>query len=345
MRTTVHREGDRVWLEGVKGWFCGDKESSVHAAQEAVMQAVGEGTTYDDLVGVSGLAFRMQVHKELCPSSPHPCCGFPCVARSTQALPWKVRVFEVKPDDAPRVKEARQAVVESITRGVPVQYGSEEDGVIVGYHRDGEEWICLHPYRDGGAKTFVETMWPWGVVVFTGPKEARPSKRELAVGALRQAVEMAKAEQSGDYFVGFKAWDAYVAKLEALEQGDDKARQGAMLGNAWIYECLAQYRGVAARYLRDVACEFDGPAAAHLLRAADLYEQMSNEVLRDKEHCVVTVAPYGWALKKGETWTSERRQAQIARLRRALPLERAAIAELESALAQVPQGAGPAVSP
>ena len=70
MKTQVHRDGDRVWIEGVKGWFCGDKESSVHAAQEAVMQALGENASYDSLLGISGLAFRMQVSKEgLCPGS------------------------------------------------------------------------------------------------------------------------------------------------------------------------------------------------------------------------------------------------------------------------------------
>jgi hypothetical protein len=335
MKTTVQREGDRVWLEGVKGWFVGDKESSPHAAQEAAMQAVGEATTYDDLVGVSGLAFRMQVHKDFCPSSPHPCCGFRCVARSTQALPWDVRFFDFfgkKAEDAAKVKEARQAVVESIERGVPVQYGSEEDGVIVGYQKGGEEWLCLHPYRDKGAKTFDETKWPWGIVVFTGPKEKRPSRRELAVGALRQAIEMAKTERSGDYWVGFKAWDVYLQKLEALDGADDKARQGAMLGNAWIYECLAQYRGVAACYLRGVADEFPPEAAKHLRRAAELYARMSDEVLRDKEHCVVTIAPYPWALKEGKTWTSEMRREQLRRLRAALPLEREAIQEIEAAL-------------
>ena len=103
MNTTVHREGDRVWLEGVKGWHPGDKESSVHAAQEAIMQAVGEDVTYDYLLGVSGLAFRMQVSKNgLCPSSPHSCCGYGCHSRSVAALPWKVRVFAVKPDQADR---------------------------------------------------------------------------------------------------------------------------------------------------------------------------------------------------------------------------------------------------
>jgi len=336
MKTEMRREGNRVWLDGISGWFCGDKESSVHAAQEAVMQAVGEDVTYDDLVGVSGLAFRMQVHKEgLCPSSPHSFCGYQCVERSVRALPWVIRIFEAKPEDAEKVKEARQAVVESIDRGVPVQYGSEEDGIIVGYQKGGEEWICFHPMRDGGTKSFIETQWPWGIAVFPEPKKEVPAARELALGALKQSVEMATAEEAESYFVGFRAWEAYVQRLEALEQTDDKAREDAMLGNAWIYECLAQYRGVAERYLRGVADAFGAEAADHLLRAADRYESMSNEVLRDAENCVVTVAPYSWALKEGQAWTNDMRRGQIRRLEAAVSLEREAIQEIERALAVI----------
>jgi len=320
----------------MKGWFPGEKESSVHAAQEAVMQAIGEETTYDYLVGVSGLAFRMQVSKEgLCPSSPHSCCGYECVARSTRALPWTVRVFQVKPEEADKVQEARRAVVESIDRGIPVQYGSEEDGVIVGYQKQGREWICLHPLRDGGKKTFVETKWPWGIAVFTQRKPEVPSRRELALEVLRQAVTMAGAEEADNYFVGFRAWDAYIERLKALDGADEKAQKDAMLGNAWIYECLAQYRALAARYLRTIADEFDSPAAGHLKNAAGLFEKMSSQVLSDEKHCPVTVAPYPWALKGGEMWTSAVRQDQIKRLEEALPLEREAVAEIGKALALI----------
>jgi len=64
MNTTVKRDGDRVWLEGVPTWFVGEKESSIHAAQAAAMQAAGLDTAYDYLVGVSSLAFRTQVSKD-----------------------------------------------------------------------------------------------------------------------------------------------------------------------------------------------------------------------------------------------------------------------------------------
>jgi len=341
MTTTVHCKDDRVWLEGVRGWFVGDRESSVHAAAAVVMEALGEGISYEYLVGVSGLAFRMQVSKEgLCPSSPHSFCGYPCHARSSQALPWKLRIFEVKPDDASRVQEARQAVVESIDRGIPAQYGSEEDGIIVGYQKGGAEWICFHPMREGGTQTFLETAWPWGIALFTGRKAELPDRRELALGALEQAVVMAATDEAEGYYLGQRAWDDYLAKLRALQDGDEEARQGAMLGNSWIYECLAQYRAAAAHYLRDVAGEFSAESAQHMLSAADLYERMSGQVLQDGEHCLISIAPLPWSLGEGETWTDEMREEQIRRLEAALPLERQAIHEIESALAAVDAPAG-----
>jgi hypothetical protein len=334
VNTIVRRKGDRVWLEGVHGWFVGDRESSVHAAQAAVMEALGEEVSYEYLLGVSGLAFRMQVSVEgLCPSSPHSFCGYQCHARSSQALPWRLKIFEVKPDDADQVQEARQAIVKSIERGVPAQYGSEEDGIIVGYEKGGEEWICFHPMRDGGTKTFVETAWPWGIALFTERKGELPDRRGLALDALEQAVVMAATDEAGGYYLGLRAWEDYLVKLNALQDADEETRQGAMLGNSWIYECLAQYRGAAAHYLRDVAGEFSPLVASHLRTAADLYTRMSGEVLQDGEHCLITVAPLPWSLGEGETWTDEMREDQIARLEAALPLERQAIQEIESALA------------
>jgi hypothetical protein len=336
MNTTVQRDADRVWLEGVSGWFVGDRESSVHAAQAAAMAAVGEDVSYEYLVGVSGLAFRMQVSKDgLCPSSPHSFCGYPCHARSSQALPWKLQLFEAKPDDTTQVEAARQAIVDSIERGVPVQYGSEEDGIIVGYQKGGQEWICFHPLREGGAKTFVETSWPWGILIFVEPKRERPSRRGLAIGALRQAVEMAQAQEADGYYVGWAAWDAYVERLQFLQGADEATLKGDMMGNSWIYECLAQHRAAAARYLREIADEFAPKAAGRLLRAAELYARMSHEILQDDNHCLLVVAPPPWSLKEGQPWTNEMRQAQIERLEAALPLERQALQEIKVALGTI----------
>jgi hypothetical protein len=332
-KATVHKIGDAVWLECVNGWFCGDKESSVHAAQEAVMQAVGENVTYAYQLGVSSLAFRFQISKEgLCPSSPHSCCGYECVDNSVAALPWKITAFSVKPEDTAKVAEARQAVVDSINRGVPVQYGCEEDGLIVGYQKNGEEWICLHYFKDANMKkTFIETQWPWGIAVYTGPKDKMLSRRELAISALQQALKMAGTEESDGYYVGFKAWQNYIEKLKALESADEKTRVDSMHGNAWNYECLTQYRSAGAVYLREIAGEFNPDTAKHLLKAADIYDKQANQVLRDKDHCVITIAPYPSMLKTGEKWVPKTIKEQIRRLTAAFNLEREAIKQIQEA--------------
>lgn len=332
-KTIIRREGDRVWLEGVKGWSLHEKPSSVHAAQAVVMQAVGEDVMYDHLVGVSGLAFRMQVSQQgLCPSSPHSSCGYRCVARSTEALPWLVQVFEMKPEETENVREAREAVVDSIERGVPVQYGNEEDGIIVGYQRKGEQWICLHPLRGSGQKPFIETQWPWGLAVFTQRKTQVPASRELAVGALQQAVKMANAERAETYDVGFKAWDTYIERLKVMDTADEKTRSEALLGNAWIYECLVSYRASGARYLRAIACELESPVATHLTQAARLYEQISSNVLCDAEHATARIAPYPGGPDERKSWMTEIRREQVRRLEAARPLEREAVAEIEAAI-------------
>jgi hypothetical protein len=334
MEANVRRDGHRAWIEGARGWSSASRCSSVHAAQEAVMQAAGEDTSYAHLVGVSGLAFRMQVSRaNLCPSSPHALCGHRCVAGSLRALPWEARIFEVKPDDTAGVREARSAIAASIDRGVPAQYGSEEDGIIVGYLQDGEAWICYHPLHDAGRATFVETAWPWGIAVYTARKRTRPARRELAAGALQQAIAMAEAREAGDYHVGFAAWDAYGDHLRRLDDADDATRQQAVLGNAWIYTCLVQYRACAAAYLRDVAVEFDQAAARHLDHAARLYEQMSGGVLTDGAHDTASIAPYPWMVSAAEPWSAALRRQQIERLERAQRLEREALAAIELALA------------
>jgi len=242
-------------------------------------------------------------------------------------------VFELNPEDGEQVKTARRAVVDSIERGIPAQYGEEEDGVIIGCQQEGAEWLCLHPMHNGGRQEFVETERPWGLGIYTGPKPQRASRRELAVEALRQATTMAGALEAESYHMGFKAWEEYIGQLRAMADAGIAAEKVEVLGNAWIYACLAGYRRSAALYLREVAGEFAPAAAERLTNAASLYERMSGEVLTDPQHKAAAIAPFPWNLKPGQPWSAGQRQEQIRRLECALPLEREAIAHLEQATA------------
>jgi len=198
----------------------------------------------------------------------------------------------------------------------------------------GEDWICLHPLRDRGQKPFIATQWPWGVTVFTQRKPQMPARHELAVGALQQAVTMAKAGEAEAYDIGFKAWESCIERLKAMDTADDRTRSEALLGNSWIYECLASYRASAAVYLRQIANEFETQVAAHLSRAADFYERISGTVLRDEGHPTTSIAPYPGGPEDGKLWTNEARHEQVRRLEAPLPLEHEAIGEIEMALSR-----------
>jgi hypothetical protein len=254
------------------------------------------------------------------------------------ALPLQPYIFEVKADQLDKVAEARQAVVDSIERGMPVQYGDEEDGIIFGYQKGGAEWLAYHPMRDGGRKPFVETGWPWGIAVY-GPEEREvPPTIELARGAVEQALTMARTPEAGGYHLGFAAWHSYIARLTYLLSADEETRAGDQMGNAWIYECLVGFRNCAASYLRTVAPEFPSGASTHLRRAADLYASMTGEILQDGDNCVVSIAPYNWSLVASQSWSTDTVRAQIERLQAALPLEREAIGEIEDAIDLIEAG-------
>lgn len=331
MTAQLIKENDKVVIKNVHGWFVGDKESSPHAQQEVVMQATGDSRDYDYYVGVSGLAFRMQISKDgFCPSSPHPNCGYKC-NRAEQLYPWTMETYSCKPDETEKVKEIRKRIVESINRGIPVPYGSEEAGVIVGYQKNGEELIAYHPMHDGGKTQFIEKNWPWGFDVFGNAKKSVPAEKQLFIESIKQAIEMFGAKESGTYYVGFNAWDNMIKKLEDLNSADDKARQAAIMGNSWIYECLASHRRSAAKYLRRIAPEFPKEPQTHLLNAAQAYSEIAEKILTGKE-CVLTIAPPPWFLKDGQVWSNDMRKEEIRRLKMAFGLEKKAVDELKLAV-------------
>jgi hypothetical protein len=332
----IHKEGDKVWLEGVKVLSMGERESSVQGAQTSIMQALGEKVDYDYLVGVSGLAFRMQVSKEgLCPSSPNPYCGYICAARSIEALPWKtenVILMDPKPEE---IAAHKKRVVDSIDKGIPVKYGWEEDGVIIGYQKNGDEWICLHPMTDKGAKPFVNKDIKGGFNFYPERKTKMPARKDMAIESLRQAIEMSTKPEAEGYYLGLNAWDLYMQKIKDLDQADAKVVADSMMGNAWIYECIVSYRKSAAKYLKMIGKDLPAKSKEHLNLAAKLYEKMASQVLTDKKHCCLDVAPYAWSLKKDEKWTTEMRQEELKRLEKALVLEKSALSEISAALEDI----------
>lgn len=345
----VRREGERVWIEGVRGFHPGEYASSVHGCAAVVAEFLGSSLSYDDLVGYDGFVFRTGVHKEMCPSAGHPCCGYPCVGRSAGMLPWRARVFEAAPWSEPKADraafeaEACAAIKASIDRGFPVQYGGEEDGLIVGYADGGRRWLCLHPYHKQGRETFWHDevkgfaggAWPWSVVVWGDwvSAEQRPALAEALVASLGQAVDMWGTEKRGDYWCGEAAYGHWLDWLRGVEAGTVANPRGGMQGNGWCYDVLCHSRAIAGRWLARQAETCDGEAREQLLAAADHYRRMAEELIADYG------CPWSLALGPGQfdQWTPQLRQEEIRRLEAAREHDRSAIAAIGKALAAMGQ--------
>ena len=341
MKMKVKQSSQRTWVEGVEGFHPGEYASSVHGAQARILKSLGESLSYDDLICYSGFAFRVGVHEGFCPSAGHPCCGFMCIEGSNLAIPWKMKIFDSGPwskektDLAAFEAEARAAVKASIDRGVPVHYGSEEDGLIIGYGDDGRRWWCVHPYHEGGKKAFWHDevkgfaggKWPWGIVVWIEPKrdEELVSKRDLTLAALRQAVEMWNTKKRQAYFCGEAAYAHWLKWLRDVEAGKVADPKSGVQGNGWCYDVLIHSRRIAGRWLNQVAGDFAGDTAAQLRGAAAHYTQIADLCMKDLK------SPRD--LTPGiDKWTSQMRQQQIARLEAALEHDRAAIQAITKAL-------------
>lgn len=342
---SVKRTPDRVCIEGVKGFHAGEYASSVHGSQARILQALGEPLTYDDLVCYSGFAFRVGVHEQMCPSAGHPCCGFACVDNGVRALPWKIRLFEAFPweepgDDRPAFEaRACAAVKASIDRGIPVHYGGEEDGLIIGYADEGRRWWCLHPYHKGGREAFWHDegegfaggKWPWALVVWTEPRPQgeRASDRDLLIAALKQAAAMWTTEKREAYFTGDAAYAYWLGWLRDVEAGKVADPRAGMQGNGWCYDVLIHSRRIAGRWLSRKASDLGDETAGHLRHAADQYVRIAEECLKDLK------CPWDLALgpARFDDWTGKLRQEQIARLEGARERDRTAVASLTKALA------------
>jgi beta-lactamase regulating signal transducer with metallopeptidase domain len=330
-QATVKREDDKAWIAGTETltWPEGSENTTLRSFA-AALQIAGDKVTFEQIMGVSGAAFRMQIHKDgLCPSSPHAFCGFNCLEPALATLGYETIAYECKKDDVEGVAKTRAAIVESIDRGWPVLFCSEETGLVVGYKDKGAVLLVVPAYPKKPGLT-EWTGWPWGFKVIQSKGKALPA-REAAVESLQRAVQLAASERFDAYTAGFAAYDQWIAILEDgkvfAEDAAPKDRDGALLGNAFVYSCLIDARRCASKYLPMTQNQFWPEGATHIARAAGLYGQITAKLEAGWK-----TTRFPWQVAKDGPFTPQMRMAEAAVLKEVRDLERQAIGELEAAL-------------
>lgn len=334
MNSQYVSEGEaEALLPNMEPWLVSRMPNSFIASLSTAMKSLGEDLSYEYLMGVSGTAFRLQLSADWCASSPSAHCGTQTGPGALEALPFEVAYHQAASEDAEGVKRIHDLVRKKIDQAMPVLYGNEEDGLIIGYRKDGTEWLCLHPWHPSG-ELFVEKKWPWALVTFEGKKEDVSDPRELAVRTMKLALSLAdtKEDAAAVYSCGYHAWNQWIDQLDndlIFAGADDEVKQGRIVGHTWIYHCLMDARLAAAEYLDIVAPLFDERTRNHLKAASNHYRALANEVLGRQD--IDALRAMGERRDSG-LWSKEMRTRQAAILKEALQYEKSAVEEIRKAL-------------
>ncbi len=316
------RPGD-VRCDGIgplRGFAKGRDCTFMHCL-ELVLEASGRKINYDELMGLSGMAFRTQFRTDRWDvGNPDPLAGEPVLDILFPAIGWDYELRIVKQEDYAEKDALYRAVAKSIDAGLPVLAANiippEDWGLIVGY-RGPRTWLCRSYNGDAETSDKPATGWPTATLFLTN-KKSRPDPRKMHFESIRRAIEMFDRKAGGANLIGKKALEAWV---EALRSPKDRTYIHA---NFWTYVSLIDARGAAVRYLRMIAKDY-GSRDLHIGMAADYYDS-EVRLLLDGMNNVPAEHTFPVGLPPAEY-----RNKQIDTLRQAIALEEKAVESLKKA--------------
>jgi len=287
---------------------------------ELILDAMGRPLDYNQLMGLGGAAFRVQMHRaEWDAAAADPFVGYDVVAPIMQAIGVEYQIHAV---DNPRSSEAdvlRRDVTRSIEAGVPVLANNiippTDWGIITGYNDGGSVWLCRAYADDARNVDRPVRDWPAGVVVVS-PPAAIANLRPAYLESIHRAISLYETGSADEYVLGRAALEAWAEKLNNVTD-----RQ-YMHANAWLYVSLVDARRAAAEYLKALAALMPDQRG-HLQAAADLYAREA-ALLADAQAHVPFPRQYQMGFPPATI-----RARQATALRQASELERQAVEALK----------------
>ena len=196
-------------------------------------------------------------------------------------------------------------------------------------------------------RQFTCGTWLANTAFLLGDKKRSPSERDRALAGLRLAVATFSGKPNRAYGVtyhfGEDAYEALAGDLRALDFPVDVEKKRPTepeiydMSHLWgQVNTIVTGRAAAARFCESAA-KLMPPAALHLEDAAGVYRKEAELV---KQAFAPFVGAFDETKKEREAWLAEEknRKAGAAAVRRALEHERAAVAEIEKALAAIEAG-------
>lgn len=326
-------------LAGVPALAWGtQRECTFAGALSAALAATEHPYSYVDIMGLSGLAFRVRWFRghdgrSWCPSSPvgelpeetaavEAATGW----RFRQEWHWnKPQMGRFAPDVAAAIDAGRPVLVYAPDMNVGVAYGYEDRG----------RKVLMRDYMKGDEPASVQLSGLGPMLIFLADHAEPLPRRQAVVEALKIAVRNWRrepvVEKKGRYHYGEDALAAWAEDIAQAGNFTDDERSNMFHPSWWNFSSLEDARWAAVRFLKDSAAVLEGEAAAAAERAAALYEQEAKLLTSVLDAKDAFLGP--WSGKDIQAWTDDARRREQEILSQAREIESAAIAEMEAALA------------
>lgn len=343
----VKREAGKCWIEGVPvlRWGAG-KECTCAGALEAALSVTAHPVSYEEIMGLSGLAFRVRWGAAgklgkygWCPSTP--VGEFPEEIEATQARTgWRFDVdARMDREKDPHMEDRAADIRAAIESGIPVPaYPTSSNlnmGVIFGYQDEGKTWLVRDYFaKDGTTLVPIEKLGPMIII----PREHKPvARREAVLAALKTAVTHwgrgSGPEPKCSYLYGEAAlaqWARDLALPDTPGGLTEKETKELFFLNWWNFSQWTDARQAAAKFLANAAKELGGHAGAELRCPAwgcNAESEDLGSVYASKD---AFLGP--WSGKGIKDWTAEVRKRERELLQQAAMLEQGAAGLIGGAL-------------
>ena len=319
------------------GWGTG-RECTFAGALAAALAPTPHPCTYTDIMGLSGLAFRVRWHHENEDARWCPSCAVGEMPEEIEAVQratgWQFRIEVLFGDDAANIGRLTPDIAASINEGRPVlAYDKWLDmGVVYGYQEGGES-VLVRSYSGEelppGLPASELGAADHRLLIFLREHGDPLPPRAALTETLKIAVRNWRRERFApipvEYWYGKAALARWAADLGEVEGLSEEQRQQLRNVSSWNFAAMHDARRAAVSFLKDQAGLFDGQAAEALARVGAAYQQ-------ETELLAPALADDQLFSRSLSGWTPDVREREREILRRAAELEELAVAALDEAL-------------
>jgi hypothetical protein len=322
----------------VLAWGRG-RECTFIGALEAALAATKHPFSYSNLMGYSGLAFRVRWWKPARDIKWCPSCAVGEMEEEIESVSkgtgWNLKV-ELNADDASK-KESVQKIIASLNAGKPVlAYDDRMDMAVVYGFDDGGDKLLFRDYHKGESPHILPASQIGWLVIYLDDYRPVPSRRDVFHESLKMAVrnwnrDIGKSGP-GEYWYGRTALAKWREDLTLVDSFSEKERETLFFVNWWNFTTLFDARKAAIQFLNDNNSHLKSPAARDCIKkAASLYQKEIDDLsLRVYTNHEAFFGP--WSGKSIKEWTKDVRELESHILTDIIDTENNAMVSLDKSL-------------